>query len=974
MVTTGLLLAPQAVLADREVELLIAECDSLTVATAYEDAIAAGERALGLAESRDGKDAPLVATVLVRLGIPYLYAQNIGAAYNSWTRAYEIRKASLGEQNWLTAEAHMYTGILHDIFGSHQQAIDIFESALAVFDVSDDADPEVVADCLQNLALAQLSLGDYASAEANFRSALEIYRDIGGPYGNGVGSCLTNISVIQYESGDYAGAVLVFLEVLDVYKNTKGERHPEAGTVLENIGLCYMSLHQYELAVEYFERAIDVKTEALGADDPSIAMTRSNLGVVYTDWEKFELAEPLLVDAVAALESAYGTEDSRLASGVATLGRLYTQTERYDEAERYLQRALDIRKKALGEDHPRVATVLNNLGATYMVQHKYDAALECFNEALAISEKTLGSEHPDAAGVLENIASVHRLQGDWSESLSVYRRAFNIHRQNLMANGRSLSEDNALSYSLELHDATGRYLSAYLAADDAAAKANETTHVADALLQAKGQVSDVMFERTRAIVSERDIEVQGLAKALQASHNELSNLFVQGPGSDAASYRTQVDSLTALIRSQEGQLAGKSASFRRWRDAQDVSLTRVREQLPDKTALVEYVQYQSVSRDTVLAAYAALIIAHDAEPLVTDLGPASEIDAAVAKYRRHMQFVTEMGAPTDADLDDYFAVADVLYQKVWGPFADEVAGSDMIVICPDGALSLVAFSALPEDRGRFLLERSSIHYLSAARDLLRSTDKSTASNGLLAIGDPDYDAGEGAKAGDVSSAEACDVSHLLPVSPLPASRTEVERVAATWDASDRGASAVFVGGDATEAALKDNAAGARVVHLATHGYYISTTCGSGAGDTAMRNPLLLSGLFLSGANQRRAGGGGEDGVLTAIEVSSLDLDACELVVLSACETGVGEPEAGEGIYGLRRSFQMAGAATVVSALWSVADQDAARFASELYGAGDEPLVSRLNELQLRTIDELRDSGRPAHPVRWAAFVAQGDWR
>jgi len=139
----------------------------------------------------------------------------------------------------------------------------------------------------------------------------------------------------------------------------------------------------------------------------------------------------------------------------------------------------------------------------------------------------------------------------------------------------------------------------------------------------------------------------------------------------------------------------------------------------------------------------------------------------------------------------------------------------------------------------------------------------------------------------------------------------------------------------------------------------------------------LSGLFLAGANRRgeiATKDDGEDGVLTALEVSSLDLTGCNLVVLSACETGLGEPQAGEGVYGLRRAFHMAGARSVVSALWEVSDQDAARFAAPLYSRDDLALPYRLRDLQIEIIGSLRDQGMPDHPFSWAAFIAQGESR
>jgi len=229
--------------------------------------------------------------------------------------------------------------------------------------------------------------------------------------------------------------------------------------------------------------------------------------------------------------------------------------------------------------------------------------------------------------------------------------------------------------------------------------------------------------------------------------------------------------------------------------------------------------------------------------------------------------------------------------------------------------------------------------------------------------------------------------------PLPASAREAESITATWRqaAGPVGARAVsrLSGAAATEAEVKRRAVGARVLHLATHGFFLGGLCASaldGTGSTrthepaaaaAGENPLLLAGFALAGANRRQAGGGGEDGILTAEEVASLDLSGLEWAVLSACDTGVGEVRAGEGVFGLRRAFQVAGARTVIMSLWPVDDEDARRWMTAVYvrrfqrGAGTMEAVrgSSLEQLRRR-----RRAGLSTHPFYWAAFIAAGDWQ
>lgn len=210
-------------------------------------------------------------------------------------------------------------------------------------------------------------------------------------------------------------------------------------------------------------------------------------------------------------------------------------------------------------------------------------------------------------------------------------------------------------------------------------------------------------------------------------------------------------------------------------------------------------------------------------------------------------------------------------------------------------------------------------------------------------------------------------------------------IASQWRESTSELVVAHYGPDASEENFKAHAPGSRVIHLATHGYFIEGSCQPNLPKRGIdaeqgfvgENPLLLSGLLFAGSNLHGAGADSaqaEDGILTAYEVSALDLEGTEIVVLSACETGLGEVKEGEGVYGLRRAFQMAGARTVVSALWPVSDQATADMMGQLYDKGDESLPETIRNIQLKKIDELQSDNKVDHPFSWGAFIALGDWR
>jgi CHAT domain-containing protein len=285
--------------------------------------------------------------------------------------------------------------------------------------------------------------------------------------------------------------------------------------------------------------------------------------------------------------------------------------------------------------------------------------------------------------------------------------------------------------------------------------------------------------------------------------------------------------------------------------------------------------------------------------------------------------------------------------------------------------------------------------------MIRLKDEMEPGSGLFALGDPDYDASRSDLVPQLAALEdtllelayfetrnvrsGCGDLKDMTVSPLPGTREEVELIASRWEEASRESAVVLLGREASEERFKSEAPGKRVIHLATHGYFLEGRCQTELTRTDLErdisfmgeNPLLLSGLFFAGANLHGEGAdslGAEDGILTAYEVSSMDLEGTELVVLSACETALGRVEEGEGVYGLRRAFQMAGARTVISALWPVSDEATAEMMSQLYERKGESIPVTMSRIQMEKIKDLRQDGQSDHPFLWAGFIATGDWR
>jgi CHAT domain-containing protein len=312
-------------------------------------------------------------------------------------------------------------------------------------------------------------------------------------------------------------------------------------------------------------------------------------------------------------------------------------------------------------------------------------------------------------------------------------------------------------------------------------------------------------------------------------------------------------------------------------------------------------------------------------------------------------------------------------------------------------LNLVTIAALTDRQGRYLIERDTvIHYLSTERDLVLLGGASTSQGSLLAIGNPAFDNGVPARLQpSVNRKQSTDCAAPGPprFNNLPGSLSEVTEISRIWPSSGSSLVTVLSGPTASETTVKKAVAGRRVIHFATHGFFIGEECppatgtrggGLTASSRAVRfaeegreNPLLLSGLALAGANRRSAARLDEDdGILTAEEVATLNLTGVEWAVLSACDTGLGEIRAGEGVFGLRRAFQVAGARTVIMSLWSVDDQATRAWMRALYDARYQRKLSTADAVHAASVSVLTDrraKGQSTLPLYWAAFVAAGDW-
>jgi CHAT domain-containing protein len=915
------------------------------------------ERALAIRE-RAGPTHPALVRALTLMGDQLKLEGAASKADAVLQRAVEIAEASLRPGHPETANAlRTWASVRHYVDPDQAAVQDLRERALAIAQTAYGPDHPMVAMQLNDLAISHEARGNFGTSRRLMRQSLAIYERALGPANLGVLVASFNLGNRNIALGDYQEALALFRRVAREWTRNPGPRSRHAGLALGGMGEALSKMRRDREALVYLTRALAIREMQEGA---SAATVGDTLLLMAESWSRLG--------------------DHAHATGAAT-------------------RALDIRER--GDSPGELAEALL-VGARIEAASGDSAAAQARAErALAVARPILGDAHPTIGAIQAVRAAALIGVGQPAEARLAALDAERIGREHLQRTMAYLPERQALTYAATRPQGIDLALSA-LTPDASSAP------LLDAIVRGRALTLDEMAERRRSAAGTDNPTTRGLRAALVESSERLAGLVIRGPRDQTpAQYQADVERARRERERAELALAEADADVRSAVARRHVALDDVRSALSTGTALVSFVRYR---RSPVGAAasgrgvhpaggrfeYLAFVLRPDrAAAAVVPLGTAEELDAAVAGWRRDVvSGIGADGTPLPGTEATLRRRGTALRERIWDPVAPHLQGAGRVFVVPDGALNLLPLAALPVDDTRYLVDVGpTIHYLSAERDLVAPIDRPRiGEKGLLALGGPAY-GGTGKSPPPTASrrrAAPCGSFESMTFAELPDARREAQDISTLWRTLDGGAN-LLVGARATEGAFKRDAPGHRILHVATHGFFLGNDCeaagpegtrGIGRRRAAPRplpdNPLLWSGLALAGANQRfSAQPSQEDGILTAEEVAAMDLDGVEWAVLSACDTGVGAIRPGEGVFGLRRAFRIAGARTIVMSLWAVEDRAARAWMRPLYEGRLRDHLSTAEAVRHASQTVLADRRAKrlsTHPFYWAGFVAAGDWR
>ncbi len=783
--------------------------------------------------------------------------------------------------------------------------------------------------------LLYATMGRYQQAEKFTLKALELREAAFGDAHMEVAASINNYAVLHYNLGKYNEAEKEFEQSLQIIEKNKKQQGVQYAIVLNNKAMLFQALGRYEEAAKLLQQVIAIG-EALKSDVKNSNKFRfmSNLALLYQQMGRYNDAEAIYQRMQKRITDRNSAD---YANALNNLAILYLVMNKQDKVEEMLQKAADIYKKSFGEESPAYAKVTGDLGNFYRFKARYNEALPLLKQALQIREEALGIDHPQYVQSQEDLALLYWKINDISNAYPLYKMVMEKSLDFVNTFFPPMSEVEKAKYWDLLSPRFQRFYNFALAV----AKENPTviTDMIEFRFATKGILLSATRKVTQSILNSGNASLIADYNSWIDSKETLAKLYVFSKD-ELQEQGLNIDSLQKAVNATEKRLSENSKTFAQFMFSEKIEFGEVKAKLKTDEALVEIIRlrnFDQVLTDNIR--YLALVITkNNQKPVVVQLPQGNDMEGKYFKtYRKSM---------TNRINDEQS------YANFWAPIDNELAGKKKIFVSVDGIYNQISLNTLKKASGDFLINKYDFVLVGNGKDLLNTQSKSVAIKKATLLGDPDYGSDKN-------------------VPPLPATKTEVDGITKTLKSSGYQV-AEFVQDDANEANLKA-AKEVSILHIATHGFFFpdvdkaSWPIGVHA-ENAKDNVLLRSGLMLSGAaavdKLNPTMDSTNNGIITSYEAMNLDLNGTKLVVLSACETGLGEVKAGEGVYGLQRAFLIAGADAIVMSLWKVDDAATQQLMNNFYTNwiknADKQKAFKQAQLQLMS--------KYKEPFYWGAFV------
>jgi CHAT domain-containing protein/Tfp pilus assembly protein PilF len=884
----------------------------------YAQSLEYHQKSLAISEAI-GDEAGVAGTTM-NIGIVYSQQGDYAQALERFRKSLAMRRA-LGDSSGV-ARALTNIGIVHDLQGDYTSSLEYYQQSLAMSEGSEDKIG--VVHVLNNIGLVLYHQGNYAQALEYLQKSRAMSEAI--EYKDGIASTLNGIGTVYMLQGNYARALESFKKSQGIFE-VLGDKDGIA-TALGNIGNVHLSQGNYVQALEYFQKCMGIYQE-LG-DKAGIADSLENIGSVHHSQGVYAQALEYFRKCLVIHEQIGNREG--VARTLYDIGRIHDEQGDYAQALEDLRKSLEIREAT--KDQAGIAATLGGISSVYEKQGRHIQALDFAERAAALARQVGAAETLSEA--LLTAGAAHRALDRPTQARQAFEEAITT-IESLRAQIAGGEQERQLYFEskvspyhamVDLLTREGRLAEALAFAERAKARA-----LLDALQTDRVDVTKAMTgqeqEQERKLKSQLvslNIQVSRESARPQPDQARLTELKsrLQQSRLDYEAFQINLYAVHPELKTQRGE-------------AQPLRIEEVAALLPDAaSALLEYV----VSDDMIyLFAITKGVAKTEAEVRVYTL-PVKRDDLAkqIEAFRRQLA-TRDLG---------FRASAVKLYALLLKPAEAQLQGKTNLIIAPDDKLWDLPFQALLTGANRFLIEDTAIAYapsLTALREMTKRRKNQGANfvpPTLLALGNPQL----GRETLDRATLAMRDEK----LDPLPEAEHEVKELKRLYGASR---SKIYVGAEAREDFVKNEAGQAAILHFATHGILNDAS--------PMYSHLAL------------ARGGAEDGLLEAWELMRLDLKA-DLAVLSACETARGRFGAGEGMIGLTWALFVAGVPSTVVSQWKVESASTCDlmlgFHRQLRAAPGKTKVTKAEALRRAALKVMKNP-ETSHPFYWAGFVLVG---
>lgn len=967
------------------------------------------QEVIRIGRSELGDDTVEMAFEWNYLGDIYIRLGQYANAEAPYAHALKVRRNLLGENSEETGESYFNTALVMYYMGDYPTSEKHYLQALRIAQKLAGPQHEDTLQVMNNLGLLYQQTGNYEKARELHTAVLNgRIRQLGAD-SEFVGETYLNLGLLVHTLGDYNAARDYYSRALKIFKTKLGIEHEYTLQTMNNMSKLAYDLGDAARSYELDEEVYDIRVRVLGADHADIAQSLNNMAFNHHEQGNYETAKQLFQRALDIYRKNTGENDTATQMTMMNLASILQRLGESEEALELAEKALRLRLENLGDDHVLVAETLEQLGELHLTGGRLDEAEQALDQSYAILQKTYGDNHPTTLLALYALCYIKMEKGEWDEVLELsnkIRRLVRTTSARLMA-GLSPQEQ------LRLLESDGHQTLAFTAAWQ---RKNDPAYInasADWLINNKGMSQATLAARETLMRDVGDAHSKALSEQLLDIRRQLASAVLASPNATQADAQQQkVEQLTQQENEITRRLSrnlGSSIALESWIELEDV-----RGKLADDETLVTWIRFQPIDFESEGLAlekslpprYLAWVIppSGQGDIQLVDLGLAEEIDDVIETARAAITEAGKKDGPINKDGEleaekKLRAALNGITQKVWQPVAEHIRpDTQRLSLSPDGALWLVPWSALPLEEDRYLIEQYAFRLLISGRELVEETSE-PSTNRPLVFANPTFDLTP-QKVIDAIKAIFADFkidpnanrglvsqTAIRKVPTLPNTELEAEAISPSLERIVGKPPTKYLRQYALESVVK-RVHQPRMLVLSTHGYFLpdqqaksaDRVVNAGSNRSAslistdgkpIENPLLRCGLLLAGCNQPPSGG--DDGVLTGLEIVGLDLRGTELVVLSACETGVGKVQIGEGIAGLRQAFQLAGAHSVVATLWQVPDRDSAILMRDFFEqmADDKDPADALRAAQLSRIESRRERYGAAHPYFWAAWTFTG---